>query len=56
MKNNQLISIFTFGILLVIVGAIGKLLKWHQANIILALGMVFELLAFLLYAYKKIRK
>jgi hypothetical protein len=56
MKNNQLISIFSFGIVLVIVGAIGKLLKWQQANIILALGMVFELLAVLIYAYKKIRK
>lgn len=56
MKNKQLISIFSFGILLVIVGAIGKLLKWPQANIILALGLVFELLAVLIYAYRKIKK
>ncbi|MEN8185914.1 MAG: hypothetical protein ABFR05_02160 [Bacteroidota bacterium] len=54
--DKKILSFFTFGLLLIVIGAIGKLLKWNQANIILALGLVFETLAILMIAWNKIRK
>ncbi len=54
--DKKILSFFTFGFLLIIIGSIGKILKWNQASIILATGLVFETLAFLLFAWKKIKK
>lgn len=54
--SKKIISFFTFGFLLIIVGAIGKILKWEQASVILATGLVFETLAILLLAWNKIKK
>jgi len=54
--NKKVISIFSFGFLLIIVGAIGKILKWNQASVILATGLVFETLAILILAWNKINK
>ena len=54
--SKKVISFFTFGFLLIIVGAIGKILKWEQASVILATGLVFETLAILLLAWNKIKK
>lgn len=56
MKNKKVISYFTFGVLLIIIGAIGKILKWEQASILIATGLVFETLAILLLAWNKIKK
>jgi len=56
MKNKKVISFFTFGVLLIIIGAIGKILKWEQASILIATGLVFETLAILLLAWNKIKK
>ena len=53
---NKVTSIFTFGIFLIIVGAIFKIMKWPQAQVLLATGLLFELLALLLFAYNKIKK
>ena len=53
---NKVTSIFTFGIFLIIVGAILKVMKWPQAEVLLATGLLFELLALILFAYKKIKK
>jgi hypothetical protein len=51
---NKIISFFTFGIFLLLAGAISKLFNWSQANLVMAIGLVFELLAALLFAWKKV--
>lgn len=56
MITKRIISIFTFGVFLIIVGALGKVMKWPQANLLLAIGLIFELLAALLFIWKKIKK
>lgn len=52
--TNKVVSFFTFGLFLLLVGAISKLLNWSQASLVMAIGLVFELLAALLFAWKKI--
>ncbi len=54
--NKKVISFFTFGFLLIIIGAIGKIFKWNQASVILATGLVFEALAIIILAWNKIKK
>lgn len=54
--NKKVISIFSFGFLLIVVGSTGKILKWDQAEVILATGLVFETLAILIVAWNKIKK
>jgi len=54
--SKRVISFFTFGFLLIIVGAIGKIFKWEQAAIILATGLVFETIAILIFAWNKIKR
>lgn len=54
--NKKVISFFSFGFILIIIGAIGKILKWNQASVILATGLVFEALAILIMAWNKIKK
>ena len=55
MISKKIISIFTFGVFLIIAGAVLKISKNPQANIILATGLVFELFAALLFIWKKIK-
>ena len=54
--NKKVISIFSFGFLLIVIGSIGKILKWDQASVILATGLVFEAFAILIFAWNKIKK
>ncbi|MBP9600970.1 MAG: hypothetical protein KBE41_05670 [Lutibacter sp.] len=56
MISKKVTSLFTFGVFLIIVGAILKVAKNPQANIILATGLVFELLAALIFIWNKIKK
>jgi len=56
MKSINVISIFTFGIFLLVAGAISKLFDWEQANMVIAIGLLFELLAALLFSWNKIKK
>lgn len=49
------ISFLTFGMLLVIIGAVLKISKGPQANLVLATGLVFELLAAILFIWKKLK-
>ncbi len=53
--NKKVISFFTFGFLLIVVGALGKIFKWEQSSIILATGLVFETIAILIFAWNKIK-
>jgi len=55
MISKRVISLFTFGIFLVIAGAILKIAKNPQANLILAVGLVFELFAGILYIWNKLK-
>ncbi len=54
--SKRVISFFSFGFLLIVVGAIGKILKWEQATVILATGLVFETIAIIILAWGKIKK
>ncbi|WP_456424215.1 GldL-related protein [Lutibacter sp.] len=56
MGAKNIISFFTFGVFLIIVGVILKILKWPQANLILLIGLIFELLAILFYIWEKLKK
>ncbi len=56
MSTKKVISLFTFGIFLLLVGAISKFFNWSQSNLVMAIGLVFELLAALLFLWNKIKK
>ena len=56
MISKKIISLFTFGIFLLIVGAVSGFFDWKQANILMAIGLLFELLAALLFSWNKIKK
>lgn len=56
MISNKTISIFTFGLFLIIAGALSKIIDWEQANLIMAIGLLFELLAALIYIWNKVKK
>ena len=56
MISKKVISFFTFGVFLIIAGAILKISKNPQASLILAIGLVFELLAVLLFIWNKLTK
>lgn len=56
MITKKVISFFTFGAFLIIAGAILKFTKNPQASLILATGLVFEMLAVLLFIWNKLKK
>lgn len=54
--NKTVNSAFTFGIFLLLLGVVGKFLKWQQADILLAMGILFELFATLVFIWNKIKE
>jgi len=54
--NKHIVSIFTFGLVLIIIGAIGKFFNWSQATIIIALGLTFESFALILFTWNRLKK
>ena len=56
MISKKVISFFTFGVFLIVAGAILKISKNPQASLILAIGLIFETIAIILYAWNKINK
>lgn len=54
MRLNKIVSFFTFGLFLLLAGAVSTLFQWPQANLVMGIGLVFELLAALLFAWKKV--
>ncbi|REE79917.1 hypothetical protein BX611_2817 [Lutibacter oceani] len=56
MISKKVISFFTFGVFLIIAGAILKISKNPQASLILGIGLVFELFATLLFIWNKLKK
>jgi len=53
--NKTVNSAFTFGIFLLLLGFVGKFLKWQQADTLLAMGILFELFATLVFIWNKIK-
>ena len=51
--NNKIKSGLSFGILLIVLGIIGKYLHWKQANTLLLMGFAFELYAFIVFLISK---
>ena len=56
MKLTKTITFLTFGIFLLVAGAILEVAGNPQSNLILAMGLVFELLAALLFIWNKLKK
>ncbi|MCP4883453.1 MAG: hypothetical protein GY908_06650 [Flavobacteriales bacterium] len=54
--NKNLISLFTFGLLLILVGGVGSFLDWDKSMIFIGLGLTLESLALLIFAWKRLRK
>jgi len=54
--NKNLLSLFTFGLVLITVGAIGTFFDWDQSMIFIGLGLTFESLALLIFAWIRIKK
>ncbi len=54
--SKKVISLFTFGLFLIIIGAIGKFFEWKQAMIIIGTGLTFESLALIIFAWNHIKK
>jgi len=53
--NKKVISLFTFGLFLIIIGAIGKFFHWDQAMIFIGIGLTFESLALIIFAWNRIK-
>jgi len=56
MITKTVSSAFTYGLFLLVLGIIGKFLKWKQADIIMAVGLLFELFAILVFIWNKIQQ
>ena len=54
--NKNIISLFTFGLVLIISGGVGLFFNWDQAMIFIGLGLTLESLALIIYAWKRIKK
>jgi len=54
--NKNLISLFTFGLLLILVGGVGSFFDWDKSMIFIGLGLTLESLALLIFAWKRLRK
>ena len=55
MQKNML-SLFTFGLLLIVIGAIGSFFDWSQSMIFIGMGLTMESLALMLFAWKRLKK
>jgi hypothetical protein len=56
MISKKVISLFTFGIFLLVAGVILNFVNNPQANLLMAIGLLFELLAALLFIWNKLKK
>lgn len=56
MKIKKEISFLTFGIFLILIGFVLKLTNNTQADLVIGIGLVFELMAAMIFAWNKIRK
>ena len=54
--SRKIISIFTFGVFLLVAGAVAGLFDSPQSMVLIATGLTFEVLALLIFAWNKIKK
>lgn len=54
--SKNILSLFSFGIVLIAVGGIGSFFDWSQSMIFIGLGLTFESFALLLFAWNRLRK
>jgi Kef-type K+ transport system membrane component KefB len=52
----RVISFFSFGLLLILIGAIGSFFDWSQSMLFIGMGLTMESLALILFAWNKLRK
>lgn len=55
MMSMRVISFFSFGILLILIGAVGSFFDWSQSMLFIGLGLTMESLALILFAWNKIK-
>ncbi|MGA9271827.1 MAG: hypothetical protein WBV45_14495 [Lutimonas sp.] len=51
----RVISFFSFGVLLILIGAVGSFLEWSQSTLFIGLGLTMESLALILFAWNKLK-
>lgn len=56
MNKDMMNSAFTYGILLIIIGILGRYFDWKQANTVFIMGVLFEVAALSIYIYNKYKK
>jgi Kef-type K+ transport system membrane component KefB len=54
--NKNVISLFTFGLVLILIGGIGSFFNWNQAMIFIGTGLTMESLALIIFAWKRLKK
>ncbi len=54
--DRNIISFFTFGLLLITIGGIGSFFDWDKSMIFIGLGLTLESLALLIFAWKRLKK
>lgn len=54
--SMRVISFFSFGLLLILIGAIGSFFDWSQSMLFIGMGLTMESLALILFAWNKLRK
>lgn len=53
--NKNLLSLFSFGLVLIMIGAIGSFFDWDQSMIFIGLGLTLESLALLIFAWIRLK-
>lgn len=53
--KNRVFSLFSFGVLLILIGAIGSFFEWEKAMLFIGMGLTMESLALILFAWNKIK-
>jgi hypothetical protein len=53
--NRKVLSLFSFGLVLITIGGIGTFFAWDKAMVFIGLGLTLESLALLLFAWKRIK-
>ena len=54
--QKNMFSLFTFGILLIVIGAVGSFFEWSRSMIFIGIGLTMESLALVLFAWKRLKK
>ena len=54
--DKNLLSFFTFGLLLITIGGIGSFFDWDKSMIFIGLGLTLESLALLIFAWQRLKK